>query len=102
MTFSERVKNARIGLRLSQGFVANAIGIPEIDLCRIEAGTRDTSGKEAERLCRLLGIPAEDRFLEKAPGTGRIPNFDVLGEVDRQAVKSLMVFQRRFRKARIG
>ncbi len=59
-TLSERIKKARIKLRLSQEYVANYIGINRTAMVDVESGKRKVSAEELGKLSELFHISADE------------------------------------------
>ncbi len=57
--FGERVREARVAARLSQGDLANRIGLDRTALVKIESGDRRVSAMELFRLADSLAVPAD-------------------------------------------
>lgn len=60
--FSEKLKEMRIKLNLSQQEVSNGIGISRTALSQIELGERKISVDELERFSQFYETPVEDFF----------------------------------------
>jgi len=96
----ERLRRSREFLGLSQGEVAEALGIPRPSVTHMEAGRRKVSTLELRRLARLYGQTYE-YFLGEAP---EIPEDETaqtlfrtargLSEEDRQQVLRFAQFLR--------
>lgn len=62
-----RLREARETLGLTQGDVAQALGIPRTSVLAIEAGRRKVTGLELRRLARMYRRPIEWLLGEAAP-----------------------------------
>jgi transcriptional regulator with XRE-family HTH domain len=63
--FGEFVRNGRIGKKVSQNDLAEALGINQSYLSRIEQGARNIDLELAVKICSYLGLNLNDFLISK-------------------------------------
>lgn len=94
---NERIKKARIDLRLSQEYVANFLGINRSAIVEIESGKRKVSAEELGKFCELFQIPIDELLYGKIASESTqmfIRKFNLLDETDQKEILNLIEFKR--------
>ncbi|MCH3999668.1 MAG: helix-turn-helix domain-containing protein [Lachnospiraceae bacterium] len=92
-TLSEKLKDARDQLGLSQEYVAKAIGFDRSVITQIELGNRKVSSEKLAKFCKLYHLSADDLLNSQSQ-----ERFAGLTENDQQEILKLM---HRYNKADI-
>jgi len=93
----ERIKEARIGLHLSQDYVAKFLGINRTAIVEIESGKRKVSADELGKFSELFQIPADELLNGRnteMPVQMFARRFGALDEADQQEILNLIEFKR--------
>ena len=96
-TLSDRIKECRVNLHLSQEYVANHMAINRATITQIELGKRKVTAEELLKFSSLFGISA-DALLNgenlEMPATIFARSFSELDEKDQNEIMSLMRFKK--------
>ena len=93
---SERIKDYRLKLHLSQEFVANYLNVNRASFSQIELGNRKVTADEVAKLGILFGVSSDTLIYgEKieAPTVAFARSFEQLDEHDQNEIISLMRFK---------
>lgn len=102
-TLSERIREARTQLHLSQDYVASYLGIRRSAIAEIEANKRKVSAEELGKLGELFLIPADELLhgtRTSQPAQVFARSFEALDETDRQEILNLIEFKRAMKEKR--
>lgn len=94
---SERIKEARTNLHLSQEYVANVLEVKRTAIVEIESGRRKVSAEELGKLSELFRIPADELLNGRStemPVQFFARSFGTLDEADQQEIMNLIEFKR--------
>ena len=101
MSVSERIKELRNKLHLSQEYVAKYLGINRASYTQIENGNRRITVDEVIKLSKLYGLSTDSILLEKResiPNTVFARGFEELDEQDQAEIINLIKFKQRNKK----
>ncbi len=99
----ENIKLARLGLHLSQEYVAKQLNINRTSVVQIEAGSRKVTAEEAEKFSKLFGIPVDELLNGREaipPETVFAREFNKLDEDDQKEILNLVEFKRIMKEQR--
>ena len=100
---NERIKELRTGLHLSQGYVADVLGINRASFTQIENGNRKVTAEEISKLSELFGVSA-DMLLNgieiSQPTTAFARSFEKLDERDQAEIMNLIRFKEQMKAQR--
>lgn len=103
-TLSDRIKECRIKLHLSQEYVANHMAMNRATITQIELGKRKISAEELSKFSNLFGMSA-DALLNgeniERPATVFARSFNELDEKDQDEIMSLMRFKKMMKEQSI-
>ncbi|MEK9155955.1 MAG: type II toxin-antitoxin system antitoxin SocA domain-containing protein [Patescibacteria group bacterium] len=64
ITFAEKIKSLRLGLKLSQNEVADRIGLSRPSYIAVESGEKDLTLNQLRQLAAIFGIPLEELIFD--------------------------------------
>ena len=104
MNSYDRLREARLQLKLTQDYAARALGINRTALVQIENGNRKVSDKELRGLCKIYGL-SSDYVLGissvSSPTSIFARGFEGLSEGDQNEILNLIEFKKQMGKKRI-
>ena len=100
---NERIKNLRSQMHLSQGYVANYLGINRTAFTQLENGNRKVSTDEVSKLSTLFGVSTD--YLLKGqennhPATMFARSFEKLSENDQAEIMNIIRFKEQIQAQR--
>ena len=100
---SERIKELRIQLHLSQEYVANHLGLNRTSFTQLENGNRKVTADDVAKLSILFGVSA-DMIIHgtdnTTPATFFARSFDGLDETDKAEIMNLIRFKEQIKAQR--
>ena len=93
---NERIKELRMGLHLSQDYVAKFLGISRSTYTQMENGNRKVLAEEVAQLSSLFGVSADSILGENTisqPATVFARSFEKLDERDQAEIMNLIRFK---------
>ena len=104
MNISERIKELRVQLNLSQDYVAKYLGVSRSTFTQIENGKRRILAEEVSKLCTLFGVSADvlinDNEVLSQPTTMFARSFEKLDETDQAEIMNLIRFKEQMKAMR--
>ena len=100
---SERIRELREGLQLSQDYVARYLGTSRSTVTQMENGNRKILAEEIPKLCELFGVSSDVLFEEKElsqPTTVFARSFEKLDENDQAEIMNLIRFKEQMKAQR--
>lgn len=100
-----RLKNARIGLNLSQEFVAKQMKLQRTAIVKIESGDRNVSAEELAMFSNIYGISIDELVNGRdvqLPEMIFARSFSELDENDQREILNLMEFKKQMKEKRKG
>lgn len=94
---NERIKKLRLGLHLSQEYVANFLGVNRSAIVEIESGKRKVSAEELGKFGELFQISTDELLRGKStsmPEQIFARKFGSLDETDQREILNLIEFKR--------
>ena len=94
---NERIKKLRLGLHLSQEYVANFLGVNRSAIVEIESGKRKVSAEELGKFGELFQISTDELLHGKSatmPEQIFARKFGSLDETDQREILNLIEFKR--------
>lgn len=102
---SERIREYRTQMHLSQEYVAACLGISRAAVSQIELGNRKVTAEELADFSELFGV-STDTLLHGETSTGPSAlfarSFENLSEGDQAEIMNLIRFKERMKAQRIG
>ncbi|WP_160360567.1 helix-turn-helix domain-containing protein [Clostridium chromiireducens] len=100
MALNEKLKILRKELKLSQEYVANALGISRTVVTTIESGTRKVTSDELKAFSELYGVTLDELMYDKdvnnyAKKFARI--FSELSDLDKKEIMNLIEFKKKIK-----
>ena len=98
----ERLKNARLGLHLSQDYVAKKLGIQRTAIVAIENGTRKVSADELNKFSKIYNVSCDELLkghVVESPSTVFARDFNDLGEEDQKEILNLIAFKKAYQRS---
>lgn len=98
---SERIRKARLGLKLSQEYVAKYLGVNRTAIVDIEAGKRKVVAEELKKFSELFQISVDELLngkVENEPTRIFARNFNELDEADQLEILNLMEFKKKMKE----
>lgn len=97
---SERIKEARKNLHLSQEYVANFLNLTRTAVVEMEYGRRKVSAEELRKLSELFKVSADE--LLNGKNTSESVHYFTraflsLNEIDKKEIMNLIEFKRRMK-----
>jgi transcriptional regulator with XRE-family HTH domain len=100
---SERIKELRTQLHLSQEYVANYLGLNRTSFTQLENGNRKVTADDVAKLSTLFGVSA-DMIIHgtdiTTPATIFARSFDGLDETDQAEIMNLIRFKEQVKAQR--
>ena len=100
---NERIKALRVGMHLSQEYVAKYLGVSRSTYTQIENGHRKVLAEEAAKLGTLFGISTDDLIKGEAaarPASIFAQSFEALDARDQEEIMALIRFKEMAKKQR--
>jgi len=94
---SERIRDARVSLHLSQDYVSKYLGIGRSAVAEIESNKRKVSAEELGKLSELFLISTDELLFGKnteAPTKVFARSFESLDEADQAEIMNLIEFKK--------
>ena len=99
----EKIRELREQLHLSQGYVADQIGVSRSTFTQMENGKRKIFVEDLQKLCELFGVSADlvmnDEEM-KQPTTMFARSFEKLDENDQAEIMNLIRFKEQMKEQR--
>lgn len=98
---SERIRKARLGLKLSQEYVAKHLDVNRTAIVDIENGKRKVAAEELRKFSELFQISADELLygkVENEPTRMFARNFSELDEADQLEILNLMEFKKKMKE----
>lgn len=99
----ERLKQIRKGLKLSQEYVANELGMTRTTIVAIENGTRKVSAEEVTMFSRLYGVSTDEilygHISEDSEVKAFARTFSELSDIDKKEIMNLINFKKKYKES---
>ena len=99
----EKIRELREQLHLSQGYVADQIGVSRSTFTQMENGKRKIFVEDLQKLCELFGVSADLVMKDeemKQPTTMFARSFEKLDENDQAEIMNLIRFKEQMKEQR--
>lgn len=101
---TERIRDSRTRLHLSQEYVASYLGISRASFTQMENGNRKITADDVAKLSVLFGVSA-DTLLQGSqisePASIFARSFDALDEIDQAEIMNLIRFKEKIKAQRV-